>query len=141
MMEQEISNAIRNNDIKACQAARYPAIPDGEILSFQDEVFSGVDFGKFSMGFTTFTHCILDNATNLYGQPIRINDCSVKRIDMRSLNTVINAVNSDFIGMKYNEETILTRKENGTAGYSTFDNCKVDEATQRHFSAQGVIFR
>ena len=57
--------AIRANDLPAYQRERYPAIPDGEIVQFVDENFSGVDFDQFVMGFFVFENCNLDGAKHI----------------------------------------------------------------------------
>lgn len=49
-----LAAAIRANDLPAYQRERYPVIPDGEIVQFVDENFSGVDFDQFVMGFFAF---------------------------------------------------------------------------------------
>ena len=51
----KIAQAIRNNNFAEYQAARYPTIQDGEAVLFRDEDFSGVDFGAFTMGFSTLS--------------------------------------------------------------------------------------
>lgn len=67
---RRIAAAIRANDLPAYQRERYPAIPDGEIVWFVNEDFSGVDFDQFVMGFFAFENCNLDYAKHIYGQPI-----------------------------------------------------------------------
>ena len=44
-----LAAALRANDLPAYQRERYPVIPDGEIVQFVDENFSGVDFDQFVM--------------------------------------------------------------------------------------------
>jgi hypothetical protein len=54
-----LAAAIRANDLPAYQRERYPAIPDGEIVRFVNEDFSGVDFEQFVMGFFVFENCTI----------------------------------------------------------------------------------
>ena len=71
-----LAAAIRANDLPAYQRERYLAIPDGEIVRFVNEDFSGVDFEQFVMGFFVFENCNLDGARHIYGQPIYFTDSS-----------------------------------------------------------------
>ncbi|RKV99524.1 MAG: hypothetical protein D8G53_00335, partial [Candidatus Saccharimonas sp.] len=96
-----LAAALRANDLPAYQRERYPAIPDGEIVRFVNEDFSGVDFEQFVMGFFVFENCNLDGAKHIYGQPIYFINSSVRNVDFRSVKAIIEAEGCDFRGMKY----------------------------------------
>ena len=136
---KQLAQHIRNGDVDRYAQTRYPAIGDGEELVFRGEDFSGVDFSPFVLGFMTFKNCVLDGAI-IQGQPIIIIDSSAKNLDIISRSAVIIAFGSDFRGLRYNEYTLLAKKEHGEAGSSHFYNCQFDKPTRRHFINQGVIF-
>ncbi len=140
-MLREIAEAFRENDFEAYQAARYPYIQDGEWWVIARENLSGVDFGAFSLGYVIFKECRLDGARNMHGLPVAIEGCSAKRLDLRGTHCVVEACDSDFTGLLYDDATTLASPENGEAGLSSFINCKLDPATKEHFRAQGVVFR
>lgn len=133
----KIGEAIRNNNLPAYQAERYPAVPDGETLIFSGEDFTNTDFSAFPMGFSSFEQCVLDGVRNLYGQPIALTDCSARGIDFRGLSLVLHARNTDFTGMKYDENTVLAKGENHSP--STFTGCTLDDDAAKYFADQGVI--
>ena len=139
MNNKEISNAIRHNNLAAYQHARYPEIQDGERVTFANEDFSGVDFDKFSMGFAVFNNCSLDHATHLYGQPITMNNCSARGLDLRDTQLVIHATDCDFTGLLFDNATRLGSSDKGST-HSTFTNCIVDPVMRKHFERQGVTF-
>ena len=123
MDTSEMATAIRNNDYAGYQQARYPAVTDGDEVVFHDEDFSDADFAGFNMGFMVFINCNLDGAKHLSGQPIVLEKCSAKGIDLRDTSTIINAKQSDLTGMLYDDQTVLA---NDTIG-STLTDCQLDE--------------
>ena len=133
-----LAAAIRANDLPAYQRERYPAIPDGEIVRFVNEDFSGVDFEQFVMGFFVFENCNLDGAKHIYGQPIYFINSSVRNVDFRSVKAIIEAEGCDFRGMKYDEETQLVYGSGESAARSRFVNCRFDEEARKFLMRQGV---
>ena len=134
----KIAAAIRANDLPAYQRERYPAIPDGEIVQFVDEDFSGVDFEQFVMGFFVFENCNLNGAKHIYGQPIYFTNSSVRDVDFRSVKAIIEAKDCDFRGMKYDEETQLVYGSGELAARSRFVNCRFDEEARKFLMRQGA---
>ena len=130
--------AIRANDLPAYQRERYPAIPDGEIVRFVNEDFSGVDFEQFVMGFFVFENCNLDGAKHIYGQPIYFINSLVRNVDFRSVKAIIEAEGCDFRGMKYDEETQLVYGSGELAARSRFMNCRLDDEAREFLMRQGV---
>ncbi|HRQ86790.1 MAG TPA: hypothetical protein PLY16_01640 [Candidatus Saccharibacteria bacterium] len=139
-LQKNIANAIRNNDFPLYQRTRYPHIQDGDVLVFEDEDFSGVNFEQFSMGFAEFYNCNLDNAKYLHGQPVKIEGGSAKNLDLRGVGLILQALECDFSGLKYNESTQLSYGEGGQDAYSVFSGCTVDSETVEYFKTQGVDF-
>lgn len=133
-----LAAAIRANDLPAYQRERYPAIPDGEIVRFVNEDFSGVDFEQFVMGFFVFENCNLDGAKHIYGQPIYFINSSVRNVDFRSVKAIIEAEGCDFRGMKYDEETQLVYGSGELAARSRFMNCRLDDEAREFLMRQGV---
>ena len=133
-----IAAAIRANDLPAYQRERYPAIPDGEIVRFTSEDFSGVDFDQFVMGFFVFENCNLDGARHIYGQPIYFTDSSVRDVDFCGVKAIIEAEGCDFRGMKYDEETQLVYGSGKLAARSRFVNCRFDEEARKFLMRQGA---
>lgn len=133
-----LAAAIRANDLPAYQRERYPAIPDGEIVRFVDEDFSGVDFEQFVMGFFVFENCNLNGAKHIYGQPIYFTNSSVRDVDFRGVKAIIEAKDCDFRGMKYDEETQLVYGSGELAARSRFMNCRLDDKAQKFLMRQGV---
>lgn len=133
-----LAAAIRANDLPAYQRERYPAIPDGEIVRFVDEDFSGVDFEQFVMGFFVFENCNLNGAKHIYGQPIYFTNSSVRDVDFRSVKAIIEAEGCDFRGMKYDEETQLVYGSGELAARSRFVNCRFDEEARKFLMRQGA---
>ena len=133
-----LAAALRANDLPAYQRERYPVIPDGEIVRFVDENFSGVDFGQFVMGFFVFQNCNLDGAKHIYGQPIYFTNSSVRNVDFRSVKAIIEAEGCDFRGMKYDEETQFVYGGGELASRSRFINCRLDDEAQKFLMWQGV---
>lgn len=133
-----LAAAIRANDLPAYQRERYPAIPDGEIVRFVNEDFSGVDFEQFVMGFFVFENCNLDGAKHIYGQPIYFINSSVRNVDFRSVKAIIEAEGCDFRGMKYDEETQLVYGSGKLAARSRFVNCRFDEEARKFLMRQGA---
>lgn len=134
----KIAAAIRANDLPAYQRERYPAIPDGEIVRFVNEDFSGVDFDQFVMGFFVFENCNLDGARHIYGQPIYFTDSSVRNVDFCGVKAIIEAEGCDFRGMKYDEETQLVYGSGKLAARSRFVNCRFDEEARKFLMRQGA---
>ena len=134
----KIAAAICANDLPAYQRERYPIIPDGEIVRFVDEDFSGVDFGQFVMGFFVFENCNLNGAKHIYGQPIYFTNSSVRNIDFRSVKAIIEAEGCDFRGMKYDEETQFVYGSGELAVRSRFMNCRLDDEAREFLMRQGV---
>lgn len=133
-----LAAALRANDLPAYQRERYPAIPDGEIVQFVDENFSGVDFDQFVMGFFVFENCNLNGAKHIYGQPIYFTNSSVRDVDFRSVKAIIEAKDCDFRGMKYDEETQLVYGSGELAARSRFVNCRFDEEARKFLMRQGA---
>lgn len=133
-----LAAAIRANDLPAYQRERYPAIPDGEIVRFVDEDFSGVDFEQFVMGFFVFENCNLNGAKHIYGQPIYFTNSSVRDVDFRGVKAIIEAKDCDFRGMKYDEETQLVYGSGELAARSRFVNCRFDEEARKFLMRQGA---
>ena len=133
-----LAAALRANDLPAYQRERYPAIPDGEIVRFVDEDFSGVDFEQFVMGFFVFENCNLNGAKHIYGQPIYFTNSSVRDVDFRSVKAIIEAKDCDFRGMKYDEETQLVYGSGELAARSRFVNCRFDEEARKFLMRQGA---
>lgn len=134
MDTSEMAAAIRNNDYVGYQQARYPAVTDGDEVIFHDEDFSDVDFAKFNMGFMVFVRCDLDRAKHLSGQPITLERCNAKGIDLRDTSTIINAKQSDLTGMLYDDQTVLA---NDTIS-STLTDCQLDKQTTSFLRERGV---
>ena len=107
-------------------------------LFFTNEDFSGVNFEQFSMGFAEFYNCNLDGAKDLHGQPVKIEGGSAKNLDLRGVGLILHALECDFSGLKYDENTQLSYGEGGQDAHSVFSNCTVDSETAEHFKAQGV---
>ena len=133
-----LAAALRANDLPAYQRERYPVIPDGEIVQFVDENFSGVDFDQFVMGFFVFENCNLDNAKHIYGQPIYFTNSSVRNVDFRGVKAIIEAEGCDFRGMKYDEETQFVYSGGELAVRSRFMNCRLDDEVREFLMRQGV---
>lgn len=136
---QRIAEAIRQNDFQKYQEIRYPQIPDGETIVFDNENFSGVDFANFCLTFFTFNNCRLNKSKNINGFTITINNCSAQEIEFGDSFSVIYAKNSDFSDMKYCKQTLLADVKN-LNDYSIFTSCTVDPETIKHFTLQGVKF-
>jgi len=139
-IEQQLANHIREGDYNGYLAARYPEIGDGEDILFEGQDFSGVDLRRFPLGFNTFDHCILDGA-RMAGLPIFIRNSSAKGLNLVGSNAIIEAHDSDFRGLRYDESTSLARPGNGDAGCSQFYGCQFDPETREHFAKRGVIFK
>lgn len=133
-----LAAAIRANDLPAYQRERYPAIPDGEIVRFVNEDFSGVDFDQFVMGFFMFENCNLDGAKHIYGQPIYFTNSSVQNVDFRGVKAIIEAEGCDFRGMKYDKETQFVYGSGELAVRSRFMNCRLDDEAQKFLMRQGA---
>ena len=136
---RRIAAAIRANNLPAYQRERYPVIPDGEIVRFIDEDFSGVDFDQFVMGFFAFENCNLDYAKYIYGQPIYFTNSSVRNVDFCGVKAIIEAKDCDFRGMKYDKETQFVYGSGELAARSRFVNCQLDEEAREFFMRQGVV--
>ena len=135
---RQIAAAIRANDLPAYQRERYSAIPDGEIVRFVDEDFSGVDFDQFVMGFFMFQNCNLDGAKHIYGQPIYFINSSVRNVDFCGVKAIIEAESCDFRGMKYDKETQFVYSSGTSVARSRFVNCRLDDAVREFLVKQGV---
>ena len=134
MDTSEMATAIRNNDYAGYQRARYPAVTDGDEVVFHDEDFSDVDFAGLNMGFMVFINCNLDRAKHLSGQPIALEKCSARGIDLRDTSTIINAKQSDLTGMLYDDQTVLASDTIS----STLTDCQLDEQTTSFLRERGV---
>ena len=134
MDTSEMATAIRNNDYVGYQRARYPVVTDGDEVVFYNEDFSDVDFAGFNMGFMVFINCNLDRAKHLSGQPITLEKCSARGIDLRDTSTIINAKQSDLTGMLYDDQTVLA---NDTIS-STLTDCQLDEQATSFLRERGV---
>ena len=134
----KIAATIRANDLPSYQRERYSAIPDGEIVRFVDEDFSGVDFDQFVMGFFAFENCNLDGAKHIYGQPIYFINSSVRNVDFCGVKAIIEAKDCDFRDMKYEEETQFVYSSGELAAQSRFVNCQLDDEAREFFMRQGV---
>lgn len=119
-IEKTLAQNIRENSLPDYQANRYDHIRDGEILTFNNEDFSGVDFGNFNMGFWNFINCDLSKTSAFSGQPIEFNNCDLTNADFSDVSTVIHANDSDFSGVKFNSRTRIYD--------STFVNCTLGDA-------------
>lgn len=139
-IEQQLADHIRQGDYNGYLATRYPEIGDGEDIIFKNEDFSGVDLWPFPLNFNIFDHCILDGA-RMTGLPVFIRDSSARGLNLIGSNAIIEAHNSDFRGLCYDESTSLARPGNGDSGCSQFYDCQFDAETREHFMKQGVIFR
>ena len=133
-----ITAAIRANDLPAYQRERYPVIPDGEIVRFVDEDFSGVDFDQFVMGFFMFESCNLNGAKHIYGQPIYFTNSSVRNVDFRGVKAIIETEGCDFRGMQYDKETQFVYGSGELAARSRFMNCRLDDVAREFLMRQGV---
>ena len=133
-----IAESIRANDLPAYQRERYPAIQEGETVRFTDEDFHGIDFDQFVMGFFVFQNCNLDDAKHIYGQPIYFTNSSVRNVDFRGVEAIIEAKDCDFRGVKYDEETQFVYGSGKLAARSRFINCKLDNEARDFLSQQGV---
>jgi hypothetical protein len=133
----ELSEALRQGDVAKYQSLRYPSIQDGEELAIIGEDFSNTDFTNFSLGFMHFVDCTLDKSKGFNGQPIIIENCSAKEIDLRDTYTVIEAKDTDFFGMLTDENTVLAIPENNSP--SKFIRCIIDKVTKDYLVEQGVI--
>ena len=136
---RRIAVAIRANYLPAYQRERYPVIPDGEIVRFVDENFSGVDFDQFVMGFFMFENCNLDGAKHIYGQPIYFTNSSVRNVDFCGVKAIIEAEGCNFRGMKYDKETQFVYGSGELAAQSRFVNCQLDEEAREFLMRQGVV--
>lgn len=131
-MNSLIAISIRRNNLDEYQDNRYPSIPDGELLEFENEDFSSVDFNHFYMGSSHFRNCILNNATGLYGQPVNFEKCSAIGIDFRSVSIVIKAKGSNFSDMLFDNDTNFSvqnpeNKKLNFENLSVFDDCILDK--------------
>ena len=135
-----LAQAIKSNDIEEYQRLRYPRIQEGEEVEFTNEDFSGTDFSILNLGFHSFLKCKLDGCRNMYGQPIKIISCSAKNLDLRGCEAAIDAIDSDFIGLVYDQNTHLSNK-NSSQTPSTFFNCKFEPGAISFFESQGVVFK
>lgn len=139
---KHLADTIRRNDKDQYVKLRYPTIQEGDDVVFEDEDFSNVDFGQFVLGLFVFKHCNLNNSKNIHSQLVIIERCTARNVNINGVNAVIDATDSDFTGMIYDDDTNLANpKENGVGGCSTFTNCIFDEAARNHFTEQGVIFQ
>lgn len=139
MIEKKLANHIRNNDRQSYLEERFPAIADYEELVFEKEDFSNTDWRNFPSSMNTFRNCVLDGVILSPGQPIRIENCSAKGLDIRGAGAIIHAVNSDFTGMLFDEETILANKYEPSDIPSSFESCVLDENARNFFSNQGAV--
>ena len=133
-----LSNALREGNIKKYRSLRYPHVQDGEELVIANEDFTNTDFQNSSLGFMRFIDCKLDQAKGFSGQPIIIENCSAKAIDLRDSCMVIEAINTDFTGMLIDTNTVLAIPENNSP--SKFIRCLLDDVTKNFLINQGVIF-
>lgn len=139
-IEQRLADHIRQGDYNGYLATRYPEIGDGEDILFKGEDFSDTDMRPFPLDFNIFDHCILDGA-RMTGLPIFIRNSSAKGLNLVGSDAIIEAHNSDFRGMYYDESTSLARPWDGVGGCSHFYGCQFDPETREHFAKRGVIFK
>lgn len=135
----KIATTICANDLPAYQRERYLVIPDGELVRFVDEDFSGVDFDQFVMGFFMFENCNLNGAKHIYGQSIYFTNSSVRNVDFRGVKAIIEAEGCDFRGMKYDEKTQFVYGSSTSAARSRFVNCRLDDEAREFLMRQGVV--
>ncbi len=139
-MNEKISIAIKNNDRERYLKFRYPEIADYEELIFVGENFSGVDWRKFPSSMNVFIDCVLDDVVLPPGQPIRIENCSARNLNICDITAIINAKNTDFTGLRYDDNTVLANCNDKSDVPSTFDKCMFDIEAREHFAKQGVVF-
>lgn len=140
-MNEKLANYIRQGDHSGYLKERYPAIADYEELVFINEDFHDVDWRKFPSSMNVFKSCNLDDLILPPGQPIKIENCSARGMDISGITAIIHAIESDFSGLKYNEGTVLADSKDASNIPSTFEKCIFDEETKAHFAEQGVVFK
>jgi hypothetical protein len=140
-MNEKIANYIRQGDYDNYTKERYPEVSDYEELVFSNEDFHEVDWRKFPSSMNTFKHCNLDGLILPPGQPIKIEDCSAKNMDISGITAIIHAVESDFTYLKYDDETVLADNKAPSDIPSTFEKCIFDQKAKSYFEKQGVIFK
>jgi hypothetical protein len=139
-----IAEAIRVGDYDRYLDLRYARYQEGDDILFREEDFSGVDFNKLCEGFDsdffTFDDCNLSGSRGLSGFSVTIRNSNSREIDLRGSRLIMEAVNTDFTGMKYDEDTRLGYGD-GERVDSVFTDCVVDTEMRRYFQGQGVKFR
>ena len=140
-MNEKLAKYIKAGNYADYVSERYLEVADYEELVFTNEDFSNVDWRKFPSSMNVFINCKLDGLILSSGQPIRIEGCSAKGLDISGVTAIIHASESDFTGMKYNSETMLADSTDPSNIPSTFDKCIFDKETQEYFTMQGVVFK
>ena len=142
-MNSKIADAIRANDKKAYQEARYPKIQEGEWVVFINEDFSEVDFEQFSASFFVFIRCKLDGAKGFYGQPVVMIECSAQDLDLRGRSLIVYAHGCGFKGMQYDESTRLVYTDKDDESHidasSSFVDCKFDNHARQFLKKQDIL--
>lgn len=131
-----IAEAIRRNNLKEYQQARYPDIQDGDPVRFIEEDLSNTDFRLFPAGFFEFYNCLLDDSYGLHGQPITIIGSSARNINLSKTKTILYAKDCDFTGMKYDDDTLLAYDSRTV---SMLTNCMIDPEARKFLLSQGVL--
>jgi hypothetical protein len=140
-MNEKIAQYIKNRDYPSYIKARYAKVADYEELIFENEDFHDVDWRGFSSSMSVFLNCNLDSVVLPPGQPIRIENCSAKNMNIRGITAIIHAKESDFSGLAYDNETVLANSKEPSDIPSTFENCIFDQETKEIFLKQGVVFK
>lgn len=137
MDTEDLAQHIKDSDLEAYIAARYPAIQEGEVHVYREQDFTGIDMRHFPLSFAVFEHSNLVGV-RLHGLPVGLRGCDARNLDVSGMDLRILAEDSDLRGMVYDEGTVLGDSENES--YSVFARCKLDEFAISHFKKQGVIF-
>lgn len=140
-MNEKIAQHIKNGDYPSYVSDRYPKVADYEELIFNNEDFHDVDWREFPSSMSVFLNCNLDNLILPPGQPIRIENCSAKNMNICGITAIIHAIESDFTGLKYDSETVLADSKDSSDIPSTFEKCSFDQDARDTFLQQGVIFK
>lgn len=135
-LNKKIYQAIKNQDLRAYQEVRYLLIDDGEEVIFDGLDFSDVDFSMINCGFFVFKNCNLSRTKGYSGQPIIMENCIAHEIDLRGVETVLIAKNSDYRGLKIDDRASLANIDS-----SVFENCQFDEVGAPQLNKLGAIIK
>lgn len=141
MIEKKLAEYIRHNDYAGYQSSRFPEIADYEELIFKNENFADVDWSNFPSSMNVFDNCNLDGLILSPGQPIRIENSSAREMNINGITAIIHAKNSDFTGLKYDNNTVLANSSDPSNIPSTFEHCVFDDEAKNYFQKQGVVFK